>query len=186
MNKEKLLKSLPLLGVLAVVLILGGIAYTHAQSIGSYLSPKVYVAGNYIEAQGSSQGVSLGASGGPQTAALHVTNSTNWDTGFFWGDLEVAGNTYLDGSLTASSSTFTSVSSTNGTFTSVTTTNLKVTNCTGCGGGPSTYQMWYGLTAGTGNSSTSDYPATVAVKTSVGTGRVPFPRLGPGSLDIPT
>jgi hypothetical protein len=39
--------------------------------------------------------------------------------------------------------------------------------------------MFYGLTAGTGNPSTTDYAATIAVKTSAGTGRVPFPRNGP-------
>ncbi|MFY7734567.1 MAG: hypothetical protein ACOVSR_13860 [Bacteroidia bacterium] len=39
--------------------------------------------------------------------------------------------------------------------------------------------MFYGLTAGTGNSIGTDYAATVAVKTSVGTGRVNFPRNGP-------
>ena len=38
--------------------------------------------------------------------------------------------------------------------------------------------MFYGLTAGTGNPDTTDYAATVAVKTSAGTGRVPFPRDG--------
>ncbi len=43
-------------------------------------------------------------------------------------------------------------------------------------GGP--FVEFYGLTAGTGNPSTTDYAATVAVKTSVGTGRVPFPRNG--------
>lgn len=39
--------------------------------------------------------------------------------------------------------------------------------------------MFYGLTTGTGNGGPNDYAATVAVKTSVGTGRVPFPRNGP-------
>jgi hypothetical protein len=39
--------------------------------------------------------------------------------------------------------------------------------------------MFYGMTAGTGNGAATDYAATVAVKTSAGTGRVPFPRLGP-------
>ena len=38
------------------------------------------------------------------------------------------------------------------------------------------YAMFYGLTAGTGNPSATDYAATVAVKTAPGTGRVPFPR----------
>jgi hypothetical protein len=47
--------------------------------------------------------------------------------------------------------------------------------------GPSNSAMFYGLTAGTGNSTTTDYATTVAVKTSVGTGRVPFPRAGPNS-----
>ncbi len=40
--------------------------------------------------------VSLGAT---QTSPQHVTNSTNWDTGYFWGNLEVGGATYLDGAL---------------------------------------------------------------------------------------
>lgn len=40
------------------------------------------------------------------------------------------------------------------------------------------YSMFYGLTAGTGNGGPTDYAATVAVKTSAGTGRVPFPRNG--------
>jgi len=35
------------------------------------------------------------------------------------------------------------------------------------------------LTNGTGNPSGTDYAATIAVKTAVGTGRVPFPRNGP-------
>jgi hypothetical protein len=43
------------------------------------------------------------------------------------------------------------------------------------------YAMFYGLTAGTGNAAASDYAATVAVKTTAGTGRVPFPRLGPAA-----
>lgn len=38
--------------------------------------------------------------------------------------------------------------------------------------------MFFGLTAGTGNGATTDYATTVAVKTAVGTGRVPFPRDG--------
>jgi hypothetical protein len=44
------------------------------------------------------------------------------------------------------------------------------------------FAMFYGLTAGTGNGGASDYAGTVAVKTSAGTGRVPFPRLGSVSL----
>ena len=43
--------------------------------------------------------------------------------------------------------------------------------------------MFYGLTAGTGNDSGTDYAATVAVKTTAGTGRVPFPRNGPTTSD---
>jgi len=42
-----------------------------------------------------------------------------------------------------------------------------------------TGSMFYGLTAGTGNGGATDYAATIAVKTSAGTGRVPFPRNGP-------
>jgi hypothetical protein len=38
--------------------------------------------------------------------------------------------------------------------------------------------MFYGLTTGTGNGGVNDYPAPIAVKTSAGTGRVPFPRDG--------
>jgi hypothetical protein len=41
------------------------------------------------------------------------------------------------------------------------------------------FAMFYGLTAGTGIQGSTDYAATVAVKTSAGTGRVPFPRTGP-------
>lgn len=41
------------------------------------------------------------------------------------------------------------------------------------------FAMFYGLTAGTGNTGPTDYAATVAVKTAAGTGRVPFPRNGP-------
>jgi hypothetical protein len=48
----------------------------------------------------------------------------------------------------------------------------------GGGGGSGAQGMFYGLTAGTGNGGPTDYAATVAVKTSVGTGRVPFPRDG--------
>jgi len=44
---------------------------------------------------------------------------------------------------------------------------------------PSAFAMFYGLTAGTGNGGPTDYAGTIAVKTSAGTGRVPFPRLGP-------
>lgn len=54
----------------------------------------------------------------------------------------------------------------------------------GSAGAPSValkYGMFYGLTAGTGNGGSTDYASTVAVKTSAGTGRVPFPRLGPTS-----
>jgi len=40
--------------------------------------------------------------------------------------------------------------------------------------------MFYGLTAGTGMvEGTTDYAAPIPVKTSAGTGRVPFPRSGP-------
>lgn len=101
MNKEKLLKSLPWLGTLAVVLVLGSIAFVRAESILSSLSPKVYVAGNYIEAAGSNNqvvaGGFLGASGGTQTSPTSVSNSTNWDTGYFWGDFEVKQSAYFDG-----------------------------------------------------------------------------------------
>lgn len=43
------------------------------------------------------------------------------------------------------------------------------------------FGMFYGLTAGTGNGGPTDYAGTIAVKTSAGTGRVPFPRLGSAS-----
>jgi len=42
------------------------------------------------------------------------------------------------------------------------------------------YSMFFGTTTGTGSSG-NDYAATVAVKTSAGTGRVPFPRTGPNT-----
>lgn len=48
----------------------------------------------------------------------------------------------------------------------------------------SVYSMFYGLTAGTGNPTSTDYAATIAVKTTAGTGRVPFPRNGPTSGSI--
>lgn len=41
--------------------------------------------------------------------------------------------------------------------------------------------MFYGLTAGTGNGGATDYAATIAVRTSAGTGAVPFPRVGPAA-----
>jgi len=44
------------------------------------------------------------------------------------------------------------------------------------------YAMFYGLTAGTGNGGATDYAGTIAVMTAAGTGRVPFPRLGPASI----
>lgn len=40
------------------------------------------------------------------------------------------------------------------------------------------YAMFYGLTAGAGNLGSTDYAATIPVKTAAGTGRVPFPRNG--------
>lgn len=46
--------------------------------------------------------------------------------------------------------------------------------------------MFFGLTAGTGNGGPTDYAATVAVTTSVGTGRVPFPQDGPGAASAAT
>jgi len=46
------------------------------------------------------------------------------------------------------------------------------------------FAFFYGLTAGTGNGGPTDYAATVAVKTSAGTGRVPFPRVGPAAAGI--
>jgi len=53
-------------------------------------------------------------------------------------------------------------------------------------GGPIAFNMFYGLTAGTGNPGASDYPAPIAVKTAAGTGRVPFPQNGPedGGFEI--
>jgi hypothetical protein len=50
---------------------------------------------------------------------------------------------------------------------------------TGATGSISEFAMFYGLTAGTGNLSPTDYPATVAVKTVPGSGRFSFPRNGP-------
>lgn len=47
------------------------------------------------------------------------------------------------------------------------------------------YAEFYGLTAGTGNGGPTDYAATVAVKTTPGTGRLPIPRLGPASTPSP-
>ena len=53
------------------------------------------------------------------------------------------------------------------------------TGNTGSTGTISEFSMFYGLTTGTGNGGPDDYSATVAVKTTAGTGRVPFPRDGP-------
>ena len=57
------------------------------------------------------------------------------------------------------------------------------TGATGPSDAALSFAMFYGLTAGTGNPTTTDYadPATVAVKTAAGTGRVPFPRDGAAS-----
>jgi hypothetical protein len=41
---------------------------------------------------------------------------------------------------------------------------------------------FYGLTAGTGNPTSTDYAGTIAVRTAAGTGAVPFPRLGPTAV----
>lgn len=41
------------------------------------------------------------------------------------------------------------------------------------------FAMFFGLTSGTGNFGPTDYAATVPAKTSLGSGRVPFPRDGP-------
>jgi hypothetical protein len=51
----------------------------------------------------------------------------------------------------------------------------------GAAGNAQTFGMFFGLTAGTGNQGATDYPATVGVHTSAGTGRVPFPRNGPAA-----
>jgi hypothetical protein len=51
----------------------------------------------------------------------------------------------------------------------------------GGAGSPPQFALFFGLTAGTGNQGGTDYAATVAVKTSAGTGRVPFPRNGPAA-----
>ncbi len=50
---------------------------------------------------------------------------------------------------------------------------------TGATGSISEFAMFFGLTAGTGNLSPTDYPATIAVKTVPGSGRFSFPRNGP-------
>jgi hypothetical protein len=48
-------------------------------------------------------------------------------------------------------------------------------------GGALDFAMFYGLTAGTGNESGTDYAATIPVRTANGTGNVPFPRTGPAA-----
>jgi len=45
----------------------------------------------------------------------------------------------------------------------------------------SEFAMFYGLTSGTGNGAGTDYAATIAVKTTPGTGRVSFPKNGPSN-----
>lgn len=52
------------------------------------------------------------------------------------------------------------------------------TTTIGGAGAVSPFAMFFGLTAGTGMIGT-DYAATIPVKTSAGTGRVPFPQNGP-------
>lgn len=52
------------------------------------------------------------------------------------------------------------------------------TTTIGAAGAVSPFAMFFGLTAGTGMIGT-DYASTVPVKTSAGTGRVPFPQNGP-------
>lgn len=42
--------------------------------------------------------------------------------------------------------------------------------------GRNTFGMFYGLTAGTGNGTSTDYGTPIPVKTTAGTGRIPFPR----------
>jgi hypothetical protein len=49
-----------------------------------------------------------------------------------------------------------------------------------------TFSQFYGLTTGTGNGGPNDYASTVPVKTSAGTGRVPFPRNGAFSVGSAT
>ena len=55
------------------------------------------------------------------------------------------------------------------------------TGATGADGSALGFAMFYGLTAGTGNPSATDYAATIPAKTAAGTGRVPFPRNGPAT-----
>lgn len=103
--------SLIALGI--IVVALGAYGITHAQSILAQLQPKVYVAGNYIEAPNSSApvGPRLGST---QTTALHATAAsvTNlgglflWDTDASSG-FEVAGPAWLLGGTTASTLTTT-------------------------------------------------------------------------------
>ena len=72
---------------------------------------------------------------------------------------------------------------------SVTAGSIYVTSLTVTAGfsGPVSlpFAMFYGLTAGTGSGGT-DYAATIPAKTTAGTGRVPFPRLGAASVGGPT
>lgn len=65
---------------------------------------------------------------------------------------------------------------TNATITNATITNANITNS-------AKYTGFYGLTAGVGSIS-NDYTATIAVHTTAGTGRVPFPRDGAATTGV--
>lgn len=117
--------------------------------------------------------------GGILTALhLSVTNTSTFATSTFSGlttlsSLLVSGLSSLQNLLVSGTFGVTGTS----TLATTTISNLNVTTCVGCGSGLTSYAEFYGLTAGTGNGGSTDYAATIAVHTSAGTGRVPFPRL---------
>jgi hypothetical protein len=89
------------------------------------------------------------------------------------GNLSVAGTGSFGGPVTIGGCTLVCTSSGLSVSTSGGSTTI-----TGAGA-ISPFSMFYGLTSGTGNGGATDYAATIPVKTSAGTGRVPFPRSGP-------
>lgn len=76
-----------------------------------------FVAGRLL---GGSKTTLVGAT---QTNPTHVSDSTNWETGYFWGDLEIADTVWADGSFNVSG---TSIFGGPATFNATTTFNGPV------------------------------------------------------------
>ena len=120
------------------------------------------------------------------TGSTGVTGSTGatGPTGGLLDQLESTGSTGVTGSTGSTGSTgATGVDQLEQTGSTGAAGPIGATGATGATGttGIILYAMFYGLTSGTGNPTTTDYAATIPVKTAAGTGRVPFPRAGPAS-----